>query len=134
MRQVTPHSLPGDRRFGLTFAVIIAFAGLWLAWKANPFAPAAFGIAATFLLSALLLPRVLHPLNVAWMSLAHLLNRIVSPLVMGVIYFGLLSPLAIALRCGGRDVLRRKFDPAVDSYWLKRDPPGPAASSFPRQF
>ena len=131
---MTLNSLPSDRSFGLTFAVILALAGLWLAWKASPYAPAAFGVAALFLLAALLLPRALHPLNVAWMGLAQLLNRVVSPLVMGLIYFGLLTPVAAVLRWRGRDLLRRTYDPAGESYWLKRDPPGPGGSGFPRQF
>jgi hypothetical protein len=118
---MTSDSLPSDRSFGLTFAVILALAGLWLAWQASPYAPAAFGVAALFLLAAL-------------MRLAHLLNRIVSPLVMGLIYFGLLTPVAAVLRWRGRDVLRRTCDPAGESYWLKRDPPGPGGSGFPRQF
>jgi hypothetical protein len=77
---------------------------------------------------------VLHPLNVAWMRLAALLNRVVSPIVMGVMYFGVLTPVAAAMRLRGRDALHRKFEPGLASYWIERDPPGPDGSSFPRQF
>ncbi len=134
MRQATRISLPSDRSFGLTFAVILALAGLWLSWKASPYAPAAFVAAALFLVPALLSPGILHPLNVAWGRVGQLLNRIVSPVVMGVIFFGLVTPLAIVMRWSGRDVLRRRFDDASESYWQARDPPGPDGSGFPRQF
>ena len=126
--------LPSDRSFGLLFAVVSGLAGTWLLWRASRYAGVALGIAALFLLVALAFPRALHPLNIAWMRLGLLLNRVVSPIVMGVIFFGLLTPLATVLRLRGRDVLQRRFDPARASYWIKRDPPGPDGSSFPRQF
>lgn len=134
MRRMTRSSLPNDRSFGFTFTVVLVLAGAWLSWKESQYAPAAFGVAALFMLAALALPKVLHPLNAAWMRFGGLLNRIVSPLVMGVIFFALVTPLATVLRMCGRDVLRRRFDLRSDSYWVTRDPPGPDRSSFPRQF
>jgi hypothetical protein len=103
-------------------------------WKDHRFAGVAFGIAALFLLAALTFPRILRPLNVAWMHLGLLLNRVVSPVVMGVIYFALVTPIATVMRLRGRDVLQRRFEPARNSYWIKRDPPGPDGSSFPQQY
>lgn len=129
-----PPPLPSDRSFGLTFAVVFALLGGWALWKSSPYALGILGAATAFLVVALLLPRVLHPLNVAWMRLGALLNRVVSPIVMGVIFFGLLTPVALFLRLRGRDVLQRRFDRDGASYWLARDPPGPDGSSFPRQF
>jgi predicted membrane metal-binding protein len=126
--------LPSDRSFGLLFTVVSGLLGAWMLWKDNRFAGVAFGIAALFLLAALAYPRILRPLNVAWMHLGLLLNRVVSPIVMGVIYFGLVTPIATVMRLRGRDVLLRRFDPELGSYWIERDPPGPDGSSFPRQF
>lgn len=134
MSQPARISLPSDRSFGLTFTVVFTLVGGWMLWKANPYAFAALGAAAAFLLAALLSPRILHPLNVAWMRLGYLLNRVVSPIVMGVIFFGLLSPIAAVMRLRGRDVLQRRFDRARSSYWIAREPPGPDGSTFPRQF
>lgn len=126
--------LPSDRSFGLTFTAVLALIGAWMAWKSSTYFAVPLIGSAMFLLASLAFPGALHPLNVAWMRLAALLNRIVSPVVMGVIYFGLLTPIAAAMRLRGRDVLRRRFDPELDSYWIKRDPPGPDGSSFPHQF
>jgi hypothetical protein len=127
-------ALPSDRSFGLLFTVVGALVGAWMLWRGNRFANVAFGIAALFLVAALAFPRILRPLNSAWMHLGLLLNRVVSPIVMGVIYFGLFTPIATAMRLRGRDVLQRRFDPARESYWIDRNPPGPDGSSFPRQF
>ena len=134
MTRQTQNSLPSDRSFGLTFAVVFAIVGAWMFWKASIHSAVALGIAGAFLLAALAFPRLLHPLNVVWMRLGELLNRVVSPIVMGVIFFGLLSPIAAILRLRGRDVLQRNFDRARTSYWISRNPPGPDGSSFPRQF
>jgi hypothetical protein len=127
-------ALPSDRSFGLLFTVVFGLIGAWMWWKASDYAAVAFALAALFLLAALAFPRVLRPLNSAWMRLGLLLNRVVSPIVMGVIFFGLLTPVAAIMRLRGRDVLQRRFDPARESYWIRRDPPGPDGSSFPRQF
>lgn len=134
MARQTRIELPSDRSIGLLFAVVSGLIGIWLLWKDSRFANAAIGAAAFFLLAAMAFPRVLHPLNIVWMRLGLLLNRIVSPIVLGVIYFGLLTPVATLMRLRGRDVLQRRFDPARKSYWIRRDPPGPSGSSFPRQF
>lgn len=134
MSRLNPPSLPSDRSFGLTFAVVFGLIGGWTLWKSSSYAIGVLGAAAAFLVIALLIPRILHPLNAAWMHLGHLLNRVVSPIVMGVIFFGLLTPLAAFMRMRGRDVLHRRFGSALDSYWIKREPPGPDGSSFPRQF
>jgi Saxitoxin biosynthesis operon protein SxtJ len=127
-------SLPSDRSFGLTFAVVCTLAGGLMLWKGNDRAIVAFSLAAIFLLAAVVYPRVLHPLNIAWMTLGHLLNKVVSPIVMGVIFFGLVTPVAAIMRLRGRDVLRRRFEPTGRSYWIERNPPGPDGSTFPQQF
>ena len=126
--------MPSDRSFGLTFAVVSALVGAWMLWKGNAYAPVAWVAAVLFLLASFAFPRLLHPLNIAWMRLGHLLNRVVSPIVMGVIFFALFTPVAAIMRLRGRDVLHRKFDAARESYWIDRNPPGPEGSTFPRQY
>ena len=63
-------------------------------------------------------------------DLRDLLGRIVSPVVMGVIYFAVFTPVAFAMRLAGRDALKLRLDRALPSYWVRRDPPGPADDSF----
>ena len=128
--------LPSERSFGLTMAVVFGLLGGWLGWRGSLSAPVIgiLGAALLFLLAALLFPRPLRPLNIAWMRFGLLLNRIVSPIVMGVLFFVLLSPIALLMRWRGRDALHRRFDPSRSSYWTDRDPPGPEGSSFPRQY
>jgi hypothetical protein len=126
--------LPSDRSFGLTFTVVFAVLGALLAYQSRPHFYVPLVASGLFLVATLAFPGALHPLNVAWMRLAGVLNRIVSPIVMGVIYFGVLTPIAAGMRMRGRDALHRRFEADLHSYWIKRDPPGPDGSSFPRQF
>jgi predicted membrane metal-binding protein len=126
--------IPSDRSFGFTFAVVFTLIGGSLLWRANRFGVFLLAAAAAFALVAVAAPRVLHPLNVVWMHVGLLLNRIVNPIVMGVIFFGLFTPVALFFRLKGRDALRRSFERRLASYWIDRLPPGPDGNTFPRQF
>lgn len=126
--------LPSNRSFGLTFAVIGALAGGWLLWASSRYYWMAIAAAVLFLLLALIAPRLLRPLNRLWMRFGALLNRIVSPLILGAMYFLLITPIALLFKIRGRDVLKRNFDKRASSYWTDRSPPGPEGRTFPRQF
>jgi hypothetical protein len=65
-------------------------------------------------------PRLLSPLNRLWMALGRLLNRIVSPIVMMVLFLVAVVPTGIVLRLLGRDPLKLKFDRSAATYWQRR--------------
>ena len=131
----TKPPLPSDRSFGLTFAAVFALLAGWMAYKGNGHWTASLIASAGFAVLALVIPRFLYPLNVAWMWFGGVLNRIVSPIVLGIIFFAVFTPVAMVFKLRGRDLLARKFEPSRPSYWLDRTPPGPDAErSFPRQF
>ena len=129
-----PLKIPSDRSFGFTFAVVFTLIGGSLLWRANRFGVLLLAAAAAFALVAVAVPRVLHPLNVAWMHVGLLLNRIVNPIVMAVVFFGMFTPIALFFRLRGRDALRRSFERRLASYWIDRTPPGPEGNTLPRQF
>jgi hypothetical protein len=126
--------VPTDRKFGYTFAVVFALLGAWMLWRANRLGLAALGAGAAFAAIAATVPKILHPINVAWMFLGYLLNKIVSPIVLGAIYAAIVVPVGLVFRLTGRDALNRTLEPARKSYWVDRTPPGPAIDHFPRQF
>ena len=78
-------------------------------------------------------PNILTPFNKAWLRLGELLGKIFSPIVLGIIFFVLITPVALITRLFGRDELRLKKQ-SLDSHWIKRDPPGPSNDSFDKQF
>lgn len=129
-----PPKLPSDRSFGFTFAAVFALVGAWMWWKSGRYALHAFGIGAAFALVAIVVPRILRPLNVVWAYVGLVLNMIVSPIIMGVIYFGVFTPVSLFFRLTKRDSLHRSFDKSLRSYWVERTPPGPDGASLPRQF
>jgi di/tricarboxylate transporter len=83
---------------------------------------------------ALLRPALLAPLNRLANRFALLMQSIVNPVVMGVIFYGVITPLGILKRRVGQDLVRRGFDAAATSYWIERRPPGPRPETMNRQF
>ncbi len=128
-------SLPSDRSLGALFTAVFALLTA-MRWYRNGLTPLVWALAVAALIFALLAlfrPASLRPLNWAWMRLADLLGKIVSPLVLGAIFFVLITPYALIARLGGRDPLRLKRR-QVSSYWLERDPPGPTPDSLRNQY
>jgi len=131
-----PSTLPADRWFGLLMAAAAAAATGYLFWTGAPRAPVQIcaGLALGLTLVALGRPVLLRPLNRAWMALGHLMGRVVNPLVLGAIFFLLLTPVAWFMRLAGRDALALRSRCDRSSYWVERQPAGPGADSFKNQF
>ena len=123
-----------DRSFGVVMAIFFAIVGLWPLLSGG--APRWWSMALVAALAAIAIvrPALLAPLNRLWLKFGLLLNRIVSPLIMGLLFYGMVTPYALVMRLAGKDPLRLRFDPAAKSYWIERDPPGPAPESMKHQF
>ena len=91
-------------------------------------------VAALFLLVALVRPETLHPLNRLWFRFGLLLNRIVSPIIMGLVFVLAVVPTGLIMRLRNRDLLRQRFDPDARSYWIEVDEDLRAKSSMRNQF
>ena len=133
MRKVV--AVPSDRSFGSTFVVVFSIVALWQAWVGNRNAATVFGSLGllTFVVT-LVRPGLLNPPNRAWTKFGVLLHAIVNPVVLGVMYYLVITPFGVAMRLCGRDALKRRLDHTAKSYWIRRDPPGPPPDSLPRQF
>ena len=123
-----------DRSFGFVFAVVFGLIGLYNAWHAGKAWPWLALVAAGFLAVALLRPVLLARLNKLWMKFGLLLAMIVNPIVLGILYFLVFTPMALLARLVGKDFLKLKREPQAKSYWIVRDPPGPEAVSMKDQF
>jgi len=75
-------------------------------------------VSVLFLVLAFLCPRILHPANVLWMKFAHLLHRIISPVVLAILFYGAFTPTALWIKLTGKDPLRLSKDPDSDTYWI----------------
>jgi predicted membrane metal-binding protein len=129
-----PAKTSSDRSFGLVFAAVFAIVTIWPLIHGEDIRWWSLAIAAAFLVIALAIPRILHPLNRAWTAFGLLLHRIVSPVIMGAIFFVAVTPIALLMRLFGKIPLQLRFDPKAASYWIVRTPPGPAGDTMKNQF
>jgi Saxitoxin biosynthesis operon protein SxtJ len=123
-----------DRSFGLVIATFFLIVAFWPLIHAEPIRWWALGVAAVFAILALLWTAALAPLNKLWTKLGVLLYRVVSPIVLGLLFFVTVTPMALLMRILGKDPLRLRRDPNAASYWIHRTPPGPAPDSMKNQF
>jgi hypothetical protein len=123
-----------NRNFGLVFAVVFAIIGLLPLVHGGALHLWALIVAVPFLVVALVAPALLAPLNKLWTRFGMLLHRIVSPVILGLLFFVIITPMGAVMRLLGKDPLRLRRDPQSPSYWITRSPPGPPAESFVDQF
>ena len=122
-----------DRSFGVIVAAVLLVLSALSYWHGRAVWPVLLAGAAVLTGLAVMAPRWLAPLNRLWTKLGLLLHRIVSPVIMAFLFFGVITPIGIAMRLAGRDLLRLRFDRAATSYWLERRPPGPAPETMRKQ-
>ena len=123
-----------DRSFGLVFTVVFTIIGLWPFVFGGAVRWWSLAIALGFAAVSLIRPSLLAPLNRLWLKFGLLLNRIVSPLVMGLLFYLVMTPIALIMRMTGKDPLRLKYDAAARSYWIPRQPPGPSPETIKYQY
>ena len=125
---------PSDRTLGLVFAAFFCAVGLLPLLRHHAIRPWALIAAGGFLILGLACPSILRPLNYIWMKLGLLLHTITSPIILGALFYLVLTPFALIMRLFGKDLLRLRFEPVSGSYWLPRNPPGPTPESMRNQF
>ena len=111
-----------DRNFGFVFAAVFTLIGCWPLWHYESPRWWALVIAAAFTLLALIRPQVLRHLNRAWLALGKLMHRVVSPIVMGGVFFLCVTPTAYIMRMRGKDLLSLKRCPDRKTYLIDREP------------
>jgi Saxitoxin biosynthesis operon protein SxtJ len=120
------------RRFGLTVGgAFLVFAAIaW--WRGHPTTTSVLGgVGGVLSLAGLAIPTLLGPVEQAWMQLSHLISKVTTPIVMGVMYLLVLTPVGLIRRTvGGNPMVH---EPRNDSYWKSR-PEGKRAGNLTRQF
>jgi hypothetical protein len=132
--KISEVGLPSNRKFGFFFTVVFVAAGVYFLYEESAaLTPAAFGLSVLIFIVSLAKPELLLPLNKLWMRLGLLLGMISTPIVMGVIFFGLFTPIAILMRLFGRDELRLKVR-LRQSHWKLREISTVSSEAFKNQF
>jgi hypothetical protein len=123
-----------NRAFGWVFAAVFLIVALW---------PLALGgaprwwsliVSALVALVTVAAPALLTVPNRLWLRFGMLLHRIVSPVMLAIMFYLVVTPMGLLMRAFAKGSLRLHRDAAAGSYWIKRDPPGPKPGSMPRQF
>jgi hypothetical protein len=123
-----------NRSFGLVFASVFLVVAVYPLLLGDGVRAWSLALSALFLVLALAVPRVLSPLNRAWTRFGLLLHRLVSPVVLGIMFFLVVTPMGLVMRALGKDPLRLRFDRRASTYWIERAPPGPRPDSLGNQF
>ena len=109
-----------NKNFGLVFFVIFILIALWPLLKDGNIRIWSVIVSIIFLILGLLNSKILTPLNKLWMRFGILLGKIVSPIVMGIVYFGVVTPIGLIMKLFGKDILNLKIDKNKNTYWSSK--------------
>lgn len=127
-------TMGSEKGFGIVFAVVFAIIAVFPLLGGGTVLVWAVAVAGVFLVCGFFAPAVLRPLNKLWFKFGLLLHKIISPVIMGLLFFVTVTPIALIMRVAGKDPLRLKLDANATTYWIERDPPGPEPDSMKNQF
>ena len=120
-----------NRNFGLVFFIIFLIVSFWPLMHSEPIRIWAIFVSLLFLILGLTDSKILTPLNKLWFKFGIILGNVVSPIVMGLIFFLVVTPIGLFMKIIGKDFLNLKYDNKKKTYWIKRDKP---TGSMRRQF
>ncbi len=109
-----------NRSFGIVFFVVFIIIGFWPLLDINTYRLWAIIIAMIFLILGIVNSRLLTPFNILWFKFGLFLGKIVSPLVMVIIYFFVVTPTGLLMKIFRKDVLNLKYN-NKNSYWIKKN-------------
>ncbi len=124
-----------DRSFGFVmgafFAIIAILPLLRWSFELHWWALA---VSLVFVVLAQFWTAPLAPLNYLWLKLGLLLFHIISPIVLGLLFYLTVAPIGLLMRLFGKDPLRLRRNSDAKSYWIVREPPGPPPETMKNQF
>jgi Saxitoxin biosynthesis operon protein SxtJ len=123
-----------ERSFGLVFGAVFALLFASNLYHGNTYWRWWLGLSALFILTTFAAPQLLAPFNRFWARFGLLLSTVTGPLVLALLFYACIVPIGLLMRLTGKDPLRLRLEPEADTYWIRRDPPGPASDTLKNQF
>ena len=111
-----------NKSFGIVFSIVFLIIAIYPLINNDELRIWSLIIAIIFLVLGLINSKILTPLNKLWFKFGILLGRIVSPIIMGLIFFMVVTPIALIMRIIGKDLLNLKFN-KEKSYWIEKTGP-----------
>ena len=115
--------MSSNRNFGFVFFIVFLIISLWPLQHEGQIRIWSIVISLIFLILSLMNSKLLTPLNQLWSRFGLLLGNIVAPIVMGLVFFLVVTPVGIVMRIMGKDLIRKKLNKNNKSYWIKREKP-----------
>ena len=112
--------LPSNRNFGIVFAIVFLIISLWPLFSQNEVRSWSLIVSIIFLTLGLTNSKLLSPLNKIWFKFGIFLGNFIAPIVMGIIYFFVVTPTGLIMKMLGKDLLNLKKS-NKDSYWIKKN-------------
>ncbi|MDC3145825.1 SxtJ family membrane protein [Candidatus Pelagibacter sp.] len=109
-----------NRSFGVVFFIVFFIISFWPLLNSNDIRIWSLVISIIFLILGLINSKILTPLNKIWFKFGIILGNIISPIVMGIIYFIVVTPIALILKVFNKDVLNLKKT-KNSSYWINKE-------------
>ena len=110
-----------NRSFGLVFFVVFLIVALWPLKHEEDIRLWSLALSIIFFILGILNSKLLTPLNKLWFKFGIFLGSIVSPIIMGVVYFIVVTPTGVFMRLLGKDLLKTNKEKNASTYWMKRD-------------
>ena len=132
--KISEEKISSNSKFGYLFSLVFLLTTIYFDYLGSLVLSCALGLVTlTFMGITILLPNKLSPLNLLWMKFGALIGMIVNPIIMGIIYFGLFTPVSLVMALFGRDELRLRLK-EKKSYWKYRQSTNLDFDSFKQQF
>ena len=112
--------MSSNRNFGIVFFFVFLIISLWPVANDNALRIWSIFVAITFLILGLMNSKLLTPLNILWFKFGMFLGFIIAPIVMGIIFFLVITPTGLIMKTMGKDLLNNKYDKKKVSYWINR--------------
>ena len=112
--------IPSNKNFGIVFSIVFLIISLWPLLNQNDIRIWSLIISGIFLVLGLINSKLLLPLNKIWFKFGILLGNFIAPIVMGVVYFMVVTPTGLIMKLFGKDLLNLKKN-NKDTYWIEKD-------------
>ena len=123
--------ISSNRNFGLVFFIVFLILGFWPITNGEGIRIWLVVISLIFLVLGMMKSKLLTPLNKLWFKFGMMLGAMVAPVVMGAVFFLVVTPIGIVMRIMGKDLINKKHDKKKETYWITRTT---SIGSMKRQF
>lgn len=122
MSEYNDIKISSNRSFGVVFFIVFLLIALYPLLNNNEIRLWSLIISVLFLILGILNSKILSPLNKVWFKFGLLLGKIISPIIMGVIFFLVVTPIGFIMKLLGKDLINLKFN-NEKSYWIEKSGP-----------